>query len=231
MTPSLLLLACTPEVTPEPTFVDGILLPDVSAAEWVDTVDNPYFPLPIGATWEYESILEDGSVESIHVEVLVDTKTVNGVAATVVYDLNTADGTIAEETWDWYAQDTVGNVWYLGEDTCEWEAGACVRTVGTWEWGVDGAVPGWLMQADPTVDGQPYFQEYLAGTAEDVGELLGVGESISVTAGDFSDCVRTADTSQLDATLQEKKTYCAGVGNVYVAEPSGAVVLMRTGGL
>ena len=231
MTPSLLLIACDLEATPAPTFIDGILLPDGSAAEWVEGVDNPWFPLPVGATWEYEAALDDGTTESIHIEVLADPKNVNGVAATAVYDIGSVDGVTAEETWDWYAQDSGGNVWYLGEDTCEWEAGACARRMGTWEWGVDGAVPGWIMQADPTEDGQPYFQEYLDGTAEDVGEVLAIGESITVTAGDYSDCVRTADTSHLDATLDEEKTYCAGVGNVFVAEPGGDAVLIKTGGL
>ena len=44
-----------------------------------------------------------------------------------------------EVTNDWYAQDSDGNVWYLGEDTKEYEDGKVVSTAGSWEHGVDGA--------------------------------------------------------------------------------------------
>jgi hypothetical protein len=119
---------------------------------------------------------------------------------------------------DWYAQDSDGNVWYLGEDTCEYEDGACVSTEGSWEWGRDGALPGVAMWADPKVDGQPYYQEFYPGEAEDVGEVVEVGLSVTVPAGTFDDCVKTHDTSTLDATLDEQKTFCRGVGNVLVEE-------------
>lgn len=136
------------------------------------------------------------------------------------------DGVKAEETWDWFAQDSDGNVWYLGEDSCEWDAGACADTHGSWEWGVDGALPGWALPADPTVDGQPYFQEYFEGEAEDVGEVIAVGESITVAAGSYTDCVRTRDTSHLDATLNEEKVYCPDLGNVFTQEPGGDAALV-----
>lgn len=210
--------------------IDGIRLPDPEGLSWADEVDHPYFPLPVGATWHYEAMNDEGT-ETDDVEVLAEIRVVNGVTATVVYDVVKEDGEIVEETWDWYAQDSEGNVWYLGEDTCEWEEGACVREEGAWEWGVDGALPGIIMPAEPTVDGQPYFQEYLEGEAEDVGEVISTGESIEVTAGMFTDCIRTRDTSHLDASLDEEKVYCPGVGNVFVKEPDLDVQLTMTSGL
>lgn len=227
----IFLLACTPAPESGPTIIDGILLPNADEAVWVGGVDNPYYPLPEGAIWQYEAILEDGSVETIDVNVEPDNRDVNGVSATVVYDVVKVDGVVAEETWDWYAQDTVGNVWYLGEDTCEWENGACAARVGAWEWGVDGALPGWIMPAEPAVDGQPYFQEYYEGEAEDVGEVIAVGEAIEVPAGHYTDCIRTADTSHLDAALDEEKVFCAGIGNVFVLEPDAEEQLVEFEGL
>ena len=38
-----------------------------------------------------------------------------------------------EDTFDWYAQDSDGNVWYLGEDSREIENGQVVSTEGSWE--------------------------------------------------------------------------------------------------
>jgi hypothetical protein len=144
---------------------------------------------------------------------------VNGVTAVVVRDTVTVDDEVVEDTHDWYAQDSDGNVWYLGEDTCEYEGGECVSTAGAWEWGIDGALPGIQMPGDPQVDGQPYYQEYYPGEAEDYGEIVEVGLSISVRAGEFTDCIETYDASTLDRQLQEFKTYCAGIGTVLVEEP------------
>jgi hypothetical protein len=72
-----------------------------------------------------------------------------------------------EDTFDWYAQDRFGNVWYIGEDTAEYDNGKVSSTRGSWEAGVGGAQPGVVMLAQPTV-GERYQQEFLRGEAEDV---------------------------------------------------------------
>jgi hypothetical protein len=195
------------------------VLPDVTEARFVSGVDNPYFPLPVGATWILDATTVDGGLERIAIEVLDETRDIQGVAATVVRDTVTLDGVLLEDTHDWYAQDEAGNVWYLGEETCEYEGGQCVSTAGSWEWGIDGALPGHQMPAEPSVDGQPYYQEYYPGEAEDVGEVVAVGLSVTVPAGTFDDCVKTHDTSPLIPDLDEHKYYCRGVGNVLVEEP------------
>lgn len=200
-----------------PAMVDGIVLPSIDGVAFVEGVDNPFFPLPVGATWHYEAMTPEG-LETDDVEVLEETREINGVTAVVVYDVVYLDGEIVEETHDWYAQDDAGNVWYLGEETCEFVDGVCSKHHGEWEWGVDCAVPGIIMPANPTVDGQPYFQEYDVANAEDVGEVIGVEEALDVAAGSFEGCMRTHDTSHLDPELDEQKVYCPGVGNVFVAE-------------
>ena len=64
-------------------------------------------------------------------------------------DTVTADGELVEDTYDWYAQDGDGNVWYLGEDTAEFEDGEMATKAGSFEAGVDGAQAGIIMPADP----------------------------------------------------------------------------------
>jgi hypothetical protein len=195
------------------------VLPDVEAAVFEgDPIDNPYFPLPVGATWVLEAQTDEG-LERISIEVLAETREIQGVTATVVRDTVTVDDAIVEDTWDWFAQDADGNVWYLGEETCEFENGECVSMTGAWEWGVDGALPGIIMRASPTVDGQRYYSEYDVGNAEDAAEVVAVGVSLTVPAGTFEDCITTHETSTLDLTLDELKHYCPGVGNVRVEEP------------
>ena len=46
-----------------------------------------------------------------------ETKVILGISATVVHDIVTQDGQVIEDTFDWYAQDRSGNLWYLGEAT------------------------------------------------------------------------------------------------------------------
>jgi hypothetical protein len=192
-------------------------LPDPDRATFVAGVDHPYFPLPPGGSWVIESQGDEG-FEHVEITVTDEQRTVNGVDAIVVRDTAWLDGEMIEDTKDWYAQDTDGNVWYLGEETCEYQDGRCVSTEGSWEWGVDGAQPGWAMPAEPKVGDRSYYQEYSVGEAEDYGEVVGVGLAVTVAAGSWSDCIRTHDASTLDPELDEHKTYCRDVGNVRIEE-------------
>ena len=224
--------ACTPDPVESgaDTIIDGIVRPNVGTRTWATHVDNPYFPLRVGARWHYGANTPDG-FETRDVEVLDETRVVNGVAATVVHSVVRVEGDTLEEAWRWYAQDIDGNVWHLGKDACVWEAGVCVKTDGAWEWGVDEALPGYVMRTRPKVDGRPYFQVYYIDEVEDVSEVIRAHESIHVTAGDFRGCIRTRDTSNIDPSLDEERVFCPGVGNVFVAEPEFDVHLIKSTGL
>ena len=111
----------------------------INAANFVQRIDNPLYPLLPGMSWRYEVNAADGN-EVIEVTVLSETREVEGVTATVVHDQAFIEGELAEDTYDWYAQDRHGNVWYLGEDTKEYRNGEVISTAGSWESGVDGAL-------------------------------------------------------------------------------------------
>lgn len=186
--------------------------------EWVATVTHPLFPLVPGTTWRYETA---GGGESVVVEVLEDTRVVNGVLATVVRDRVYEDGALVEDTDDWFAQDRAGNVWYLGEDSREIEDGVVAGTEGSWEWGIDGALPGIIMWAEPAqIRDFEYRQEFYPGEAEDWGRVVALDQSVTVPAGHFTNCIVTEDWSALESGGRERKTYCGGVG--LVLEQSGA---------
>lgn len=191
---------------------------------WVSAgaVSNPFFPLARGTTYEYEGQTDKG-LERITVEVLNTTKVVNGVTTTVVRDRVYASGTLIEDTYDWYAQDAVGNVWYLGENSKEIQNGQVVSTDGSWEWGVDGALPGIVMWADPSAHmGEEYRQEFHEGEAEDFAKVIAVGQNVSVRLGNFSGCIVTADRNALESGPVENKSYCPQVGLVQEVNASSA---------
>ncbi len=191
----------------------------------VAEIDNPYLPLRPGTRWVYEGETDEGT-ERIEIEVLSERHPVMGIDATVVRDTAYLDGEMIEDTIDWYTQDAEGNVWYLGEQTAEYEGGDVVSTKGSWEAGVDGALPGIVMPADPSV-GDAYRQEYLAGEAEDMGEVIRTGGTASTPAGPYADVVVTRDWTPLDPDVIEEKSYAPGVGFVAEVKPkTGEIVAL-----
>lgn len=194
--------------------------PEIPTA-WAPRVTNTYFPLPVGRVWEYRG--ESGAgVETVRVEVLEETHTVKGVVATVVHDQVFLDGALIEDTIDWYAEDSSGNVWYLGEETKEYENGEVVGTEGSWEWGTDGALPGIYMWADPSQHvGTAYRQEFYEDEAEDWGKVVALGSTIEVPAGTYTVCVKTEDWPGLEPAALEHKYYAPGVGLVLETAPDG----------
>jgi hypothetical protein len=197
----------------------GSYSPVIDAADFVDVIDNPFMPYPVGAHWRYEG-QSDGEVEVIDITVTGERRMVMGVSAFVVRDTVTIGGQLVEDTYDWFAQDSEGNVWYLGEDVKDYENGKLVSTAGSWEAGVDGALPGIVMPAAPAV-GDAYRQEFYAGEAEDMMKITAVGAALAVGAGSFDDVVTTHDWSPLDPDTVEEKSYARGVGKIREVKIAG----------
>ena len=197
---------------------------DLDPAEFSTTIDNPYWPMSPGSRWVFRETDTTGAEEKVVVEVTDETKTIaNGVEAVVVRDTATEDGRPIEVTDDWYAQDAAGNVWYLGEDTAEYENGEITSRAGSFEAGVDGAQAGIAIPADPQ-PGMSYRQEYLKNEAEDEGAVVTVGEErVEVPYGYFPDDVlMTRDLVPLEPRVQELKFYAKGIGPVLSIHTDGA---------
>ena len=198
----------------------GEYRPTIEPANFTHVVDNPYFPLVPGTTFTFVEKECRKSREN-KVTVTHDTKMILGVKCVVVHDTVSVDGKLLEDTFDWYAQDRQGAVWYFGEATREFKSGGRVSTEGSWEAGVKGAQPGIIMPANPR-PGEPYRQEYFAGVAEDMGQVVAVGETVTVPFGTLKDCVKTKDWSLLESG-SEKKWYAKGMGVVRAESSSGEV--------
>src|SRR4051812_31676439 len=206
---------------PKPATVDGVTVPTPSPdpADFTDVVDNPWMPLRPGMVWTYTSTGDEGDEKDV-VTVTDQTKVVAGVRTVVVHDVvHDARGELVEDTWDWFAQDRDGNVWYFGEDTTAYEKGKA-STEGSWEGGKKGAQAGVAMLAQPDV-GDAYAQEYRKGVAEDRGRILSTTAQHTGPAGSWSGLVRTEDTTPLEPGLVENKYYARGVGVVHEATLAG----------
>ena len=157
---------------------------------FVSRIDNKYFPLRPGTTFLFRGT-EEGKARRVSVFVTHKTKMILGIRATVVLDQVLAGGKREEKTFDWYAQDKQGNVWYLGEDSSDFVNGKWVRSDGSWEAGVKGAKPGIVMKANPRV-GEIYRQEYYAGHAEDMAKVLSRNKPVTVAYGSFEHALETS---------------------------------------
>jgi len=191
--------------------------PEINPANFMDIEDiianpNTYVPLIPGTCSTYEAETDEGT-EVTETCVTDDTREILGVACVVVRDTVTVDGEVTEDTFDYFAQDIEGNVWYFGENSYTYEDEVIVSVEGSWIAGVDGAKPGIIMYANPQI-GDLYRQEFLAAEAEDMGEVLALNETVSVPYGSFQNCVMTRDFSPLEPDVEEHKYYAPGVGAV-----------------
>ncbi|MCV9962601.1 hypothetical protein OIU34_11895 [Pararhizobium sp. BT-229] len=205
------------------------LLPNFLAAKFGDptNITNMFFPLPGGTINSYAAEIIDPETGEEETErndhfATFDTKVIEDVEAVVVRDTAYADGLLVEDTLDWYAQDDEGNVWYLGEIATNYNYDDDGNFIGTdfdgsWEAGVDGAQPGWIMRAAPTT-GDDYFQEFYAGVAEDEGEVIATGLHVETDFGSFDDVVQILDTSALEPGVGAYKYFAPGVGLVMEEE-------------
>ena len=195
---------------------------NINPDDFVNTniTGNDFFPLVALKTYTYEGTDEDNESVTVEEAYLDETKVVMGVTCRVVRAREWVDDELVEDTFDWYAQDHHGNVWYFGEDTKEYEDGSVVSSEGSWEAGVDGALPGLIMPAS-LIPGLWYRQEYYKGHAEDVGQIVGLDRSVTVPYGTFDNCLQTAEWNLLEPGVVEYKYYAPGVGLVKVEAAKG----------
>jgi hypothetical protein len=202
--------------------IHGTYSPTIDPADFVATIDNRYFPLKPGTARHYKGLAEDGKTPQTDVEVVThQTKTILGVNCTVVRDTVSMGGHQVERTFDWYAQDRYGNVWYMGEDARDFKHGQFVKAGDSWESGVKGAQPGIIMPGNPQ-NGDQYRQEYYPTHAMDQSRVLASGASVKVPAGSYGNALRTEETAPtIDPGVAERKWNVPGVGVVREKVVSG----------
>jgi hypothetical protein len=195
--------------------------PVLDPANFVTVIDNPYFPLPVGRTLVYTGV-KDGQTQTDTVTVTDQTKVILGITATIVSDIATHDGAVLEKTFDFYAQDEQGNVWYLGEDTTHFLSNGKTDTSGSFLAGVDGAQPGIIMEANPQIP-DAYRQECYAGQAEDTAWVVATSGSVTVPYGKVRNVLTTLESTRLEPGAYDEKVYGPGIGIVSERSLTGPI--------
>lgn len=183
---------------------------------------NPYFPLIPGTLYRYRHVTPGGT-QITEVRVTRATRVILGVTCIEVRDTVSVAGVPIEDTRDWYAQDRDGNTWYFGELSVKYENGEISGLEGSWEGGVNGAKPGFVMKASPKV-GDVYRQEYLIGEAEDCARVDALNESVTVAYGTFTNCRKTAEFAAFEpdtVAAPPNKFYAPNIGFILELDPNG----------
>jgi PEP-CTERM motif-containing protein len=202
------------------------VLPDFQSATFdpAQPIDNPYFPMTSGSTLTYTGS-ENGHPVDAYFEHTNQGAgpVIAGVQSFVQRDREFEDGLLIEDTFDYFAQDTSGNVWYLGEDTTAYtydDQGNLVDTDtgGSWRAGVNGAEPGFIMPVDRDV-GFNYYQEFAQqDEAVDQATTHALLDSLTVAGVTYDDVLQVLETTDLEPGESEFKYYAPGVGLIFVEE-------------
>lgn len=192
--------------------IHGKYSPSIKPSDFVTTIDNRYWPLKPGTTFHYVGVR--GNTPQRDDEVVTNqSKNILGVKCAVVRDTVSDHGILVERTFDWYAQDKQGNVWYMGEDSLEKKHGHFVKASDSWESGIKGAQPGIIMPGHPQ-PGDAYRQEfYPPGQALDQAKVLSLNGKTKVPFGSFDHLLVTSERSPLEPQT-EQKYYAPGLGEV-----------------
>jgi hypothetical protein len=167
------------------------------------TIDNEFFPLPVGMV----QVLED-SASKVQISVLDQTEPVAGVTTRVVEEREWENGKLAEVSRNFFVQAPDGSVCYYGEEVDDYKNGKIVGHGGAWRAGVDENKPGIIMPAQPAV-GQIYQQEIAPGVAMDQAEHVAMNQAFTTPAGTFNNVLLVKETPP------STKRYQHGIGLVF----------------
>ena len=186
---------------------------------------NPYVPLVAGESYVISGTRTDGDPIPEHGVVTVQGPgpEILGVQTVSVLDEAFEEGILVERTFDYFANDNDGNLWYFGEDVTNYRYDAAGKLTGTdsksaWRAGVNGALPGISVPGAPAV-GMTLFQEHAPeDEAMDYAEVLAVDLEITGPGGTYTDVLKTYETSTVETDLREFKYYAPGKGMIRADE-------------
>ncbi len=184
-------------------------------------IDNQWLPLVPGTQLTLEGSANPGpGVEPHRVVTTITnvTKVINGVRTLVLWDRDYDAGQLAESELAFFAQDSAGNVWNLGEYPEVYEDGEFVGAPDTWIAGLRDAQAGIHMLAKPRVG----THRYLQGWAPDIdfldcAKVFKKDQKVCVPVSCYDNVLVTDETSPLEpGSGHQRKYHARGVGIVQV---------------
>jgi hypothetical protein len=197
-------------------------------------IDNQFLPLAPGVQTVLEGRSNTGGGVLPHTVVFTVTdlvKQISGVYSLTVLDIDIDDGKTSEAELSFWAQDKDGNVWNLGEYPEEYDNGKFTGAPATWFNGLQGAIGGLHMLADPRLGTPRYLQGYSPSIDFlDCAQVYAHNQSVCVPVSCYSGVLITDETSPLeDPNAHQRKYHAPGVGIVEVTavnDPEGETLVL-----
>jgi hypothetical protein len=210
---------------PQAALAADPVLPVFAAENFASPKANPYFPMEPGTSRTLKGTRTDGDPVDEYVVLTVQGAgpVILDIPTTTIIDEAFEGGRLVERTFDYFATDKDGNVWYFGEDVTNFRYDDAGNLIGTdsesaWRAGVNGAQPGISLSGQPVI-GLTLFQEHApADEAMDFAEVLATDLVIEGPAGTFKDVVKTLEGSTVEPDLHEFKYYAPGIGMIRADE-------------
>lgn len=193
-------------------------------ADLMDSGTNPYFILEPGYVLEFEG-KEGGKAHHLVITVLDKTMKVAGVKTRVVEERETEEDELIEVSQNYFAISKRTNaVYYFGEDVDMYKDGKVTSHDGSWTAGKDGARYGLVMPGTPLL-GSRFAQEVAPKVAMDRAEIVSLDRKLTTPAGEFTNVLKTEETTVMEPGNKEYKYYAKGIGLIR----DGAVRLVKSG--
>jgi hypothetical protein len=191
-------------------------------------IDNKYYPVTPGerAVLIAKGVDDEGErfrIKEVLKVVTSPRSRIAGVRVTAQLDKEWENGLLQEKTYDYYAQDKRGNVWYMGEDVTNYRYDDDGNLIGTdsesaWIAGRRGARPGWIMPARQII-GQRYFQEIARrDEALDKAKTHAVLDRLRIGDTVYRNVLRVLETNPFEPNDREFKYYAPRVGLIRIEE-------------
>jgi hypothetical protein len=180
---------------------------------------NRWVPMTPGIQSVMKGFVTVGGRRLPHVRVVTITdvtKMIDGVRAVLVLDQDFDGGQLSEQAVDYLAEDEGGNVWYLGSYTEAYEGGRFLSAEDAWLAGVNGAVPGLFMPANPKTGTPPYAQTDIPGGETTMAVVVKTGQRTCVPFKCYTGVVVIQEQGA------ENKYWAPGVGGILTEPLSGA---------
>jgi hypothetical protein len=155
--------------------------------------------------------VEDEDTARLVITVLNETKTIGGVETRVVEENESENGKTTEISRNFFAFcEETGSIFYFGEEVDVYKDGKIVNHDGSWI--AKGKNKPGLIMPGTCLLGARYYQEIAPCIAMDRAEIISISETFTTSAGKFTNCLKTEETSAFNPKEKEFKHYAPGIG-------------------
>jgi hypothetical protein len=177
---------------------------------FLSTGKNQYFILEPGYQLVLKGI-EGKDTTVLVITVLNETRMIGNIETRVVEENESVNGKTEEISRNFFAFcKNTGSIFYFGEEVDIYKNGKIVNHSGAWI--AEGKNKAGIALPGEILLGARYYQEIAPGVAMDRAEIISNTETMKTPAGNFSNCLKTLESTALDAKEKEYKFYAPGIG-------------------